>query len=203
MRRDRQMFPPRQLLHAATRGRGCIWFTKEREKSGERKERENFSVFPVLSSPPCPATSSRTPWFSGRKGEEEEVSLSSRHQPKGTPRKPRARGWSAPYLGRQQRHSPYVVKTSIDPGDKWEFARLVADQKVRFITWSNSPRDAFTVRLLSIISRGLVRITWPSAMRRSTSTDSRRRGVKSTDEIISDDTLCFHVPLNSDSSWKL
>lgn len=100
MRRDRQMFPPRQLLHAAaTRGEAASDLPKkerkERRKEEDERRKEEKSIFPSLL---CSALSTpSSPWEQREKERErEKQALFVESIPKKRDPNTRARGWTVP-----------------------------------------------------------------------------------------------------------
>lgn len=109
MRRDRQMFPPRQLLHAAARLHLIYQRNKERKKEGKKRRKEgrrrekkggkiHLSVTPLSNS---------SPW------EEREKEIPKKKRTSQHPRKRVDR----PHL---EERNPCVasLNLSIDRGDK-------------------------------------------------------------------------------------
>lgn len=115
MRRDRQMFPPRQLLHAAATRDDSASDLPKKERRREKKGRKISPSF-LFSSRPATSSRMRGVLETRERNERKNVSLSNRHR-KETRRSPHE-GVDRPYSQGQERN-PYVVKTLIDPNDKF------------------------------------------------------------------------------------
>lgn len=97
MRRDRQMFPPRQLLHAAaTRGEAASDLPKKERKKEDARRKEEKSIFPVSLLPRCVRPVESSPWTERVPNKDIlPLSLSFPLSRRKDPRRTRTRGWTA------------------------------------------------------------------------------------------------------------